>query len=65
MKFLGFSRFQWFVGFCRLGFSRFEFSRSGFSTLEPGAPFGFASEAVDTELAEEFEMVVELIGGHD
>ena len=46
-----------------LRFSRFvRFFRFWFLTCPP---FGFAAEAVDTELAEEFEMVAELIGGHD
>jgi hypothetical protein len=58
---LEFSRFSRFCGFVRfVGFSRF-----WFSTFQPGTPFGFAAEAVDTELAKEFEMVAELISGHD
>jgi hypothetical protein len=58
---LEFSRFSRFYGFLRfVGFSRF-----WFSTFQPGTPFGFAAEAVDTELGKEFEMVAELISGHD
>ena len=64
MNFYGFYGFYRFCGFdsfyAFLGFSRF-----WFSTLEPSAPCGFAAEAVDTELAKEFEMVAELISGHD
>ena len=55
MEFFRFSRFVRFFRFVR-------FSRFWFLTCPP---FGFAAEAVDTELAEEFEMVAELIGGHD
>ena len=64
MEFSGFYGFYGFSGFSRFyGFLRF--SRFWFSTLQPGAPFGFAAEAIDTELVKEFEMVAELISGHD
>lgn len=55
MEFLRFSRF--------LGFLRF--SKVWFAKVQSRAPVGFAAEAVDTELAKEFEMVAELISGHD
>ena len=61
MEFLRFCRFYGFDGFW---FSMFWFSRFWFSALHPSAPFRFAAKTVDTELAEEFEMVAELIGGH-
>jgi hypothetical protein len=64
---LEFSRFSRFCGFLRfVRFLRFVgFFRFWFSTSQPGTPFGFAAEALDTELAKEFEMVAELISGHD
>jgi hypothetical protein len=49
----GFHEFRRFQGFA--------FSGCSF----PDAPFGFATEAIDTELAEELEMGAELISGHD
>jgi hypothetical protein len=58
-----FRRFRGFTEFRRWEF--FGFSRFWFSTVQPCAPFRFAAEAVDTELAKEFEMVAELISGHD
>ena len=64
MKFLRNSKFYGFDGFYSF-YAFLWFSRFWFSTLEPGAPFGFAAEAVDTELAKEFQMVAELISGHD
>jgi hypothetical protein len=58
---LEFFRFSGFLGFSRfVGFTRF-----WGSTFQPRAPFGFAADAVDPELAKEFEMAAELISGHD
>ena len=54
-----------FSRFSRFEFLRFEFLGFRFQGFQTRAPFGFAAEAVDTELTKEFEMVAELISGHD